>query len=118
MRTLTSLAAVLILASAAPAAEPVGVIVQFNGKKVGDVEASTKDKGFKAVFEKDLKDIAARLPGKPELALKDWFTIINGASVRWGKVEKGVPEKLKAELEKLPYVQSVELDVPVPPPER
>jgi hypothetical protein len=117
MRTLTSLAAFLTLAAAA-FADPVGVIVQFNGKKVGGVEASTKDKGFKPVFEKDLKAIAAKLPGKPDLTVNGWFTIINGGSVRWGKAEKGVPGRLKAELEKLPYVKVVEFDTPVPPPSR
>ncbi len=110
--------AVLFLSATALAAEPTGVIVQFNGKKAGDAKADTKDKAFKPVFEKDLKAIAARLPGKPDLKLTGWFTIINGGAISWGKVEKGVAEKLKSELEKLPYVKMVELDIPTPPPGR
>ncbi|MBY0228942.1 MAG: hypothetical protein K2W96_06670 [Gemmataceae bacterium] len=98
------------------AADPAGVIIQFNGKKAGGASADTKDKAFKAVFEKDLAAIAAKLPGKPKLSVNAWFTIINGGSVRWEKPAKDLPEKLKAELDKLPYVKMVELDVPTPPP--
>ena len=115
VRILGSVAAVL-LAAAAFADKPVGVIVQFNGKQAGGAKADTKDKDFKAVFEKDVRDIAAMLPGKPKLTVHAWFTIINGGAVKWDKAEKGMPEKLKAQLEKLPYVKMVEFDVPTPPP--
>jgi hypothetical protein len=98
--------------------EAAGVIVQFNGKKVGGATASTKNKEFKAVFEKDLQEIARKLPGKPELKVSSWYTIINGGAISWGKVEKGTAEKLKAALEMLPYVKMVELDLPTPPPGR
>jgi hypothetical protein len=115
---LTSLVAVLLMVAAAQAADPVGIIVQFNGKKVGDATADTKDKAFKPIFEKDLADIATKLPGKPTLVLKDWYTIINGGSIKWDKAEKETPKKLKEALEKLPYVKVVEFDTPVPPPGR
>jgi hypothetical protein len=119
VRTLISLATFLILAAGiSRAAEPTGIIVQFNGKQAGAAKADTRDKEFKPVFEKDLKDIAARLPGKPELTVSSWFTIINGGAVKWAKAEKEMPEKLKAELEKLPYVKMVEYDLPVAPPVR
>ena len=115
MRFISTVAAILVFASAC-AADPVGVIIQFNGKQVGGVKADTKEKDFKAVFEKDVKEIAAKLPGKPKLTVHAWFTIINGGAVKWDKAEKGMPEKLKAALEKLPYVKTVEFDVPIPPP--
>src|SRR5215468_3297644 len=110
MRTLICFTCFLLIATTASAAEPVGVIIQFNGKKAGAVEASTKNKAFKPVFEKDLAAIAAKLPGKPKLTVNAWFTIINGGSVRWAKAEKGMPQKLKEALEKLPYVKMVEFD--------
>jgi hypothetical protein len=116
MKPIICLAAILFLATAVTAAEPVGVIIQFNGKEVGGVKADSKEKEFKPVFEKELKAIAEKLPGKPKLTATDFFTIINAAAVKWDKADKGMPEKLKAELEKLPYVKMVEFDVPTPPP--
>lgn len=113
-----TLTALLLAANPAPTADDVvnGIIVQFNGEKVGDVKADTKDKGFKPVFEKDLKALAEKLPGKPTVKLTDWFTIINGGAIKWTGGDKDTPAKLKAALEKLPYVKMVELDKPTPPP--
>ena len=117
------LATVTALLIAAPAPAPAevevnGIIVQFTGGKVGDVKADTKDKGFKPVFEKDLAAIAEKLPGKPAVKLTDWFTIINGGAIKWTGGDKDTAAKLKAALEKLPYVKTVELDKPTPPPAR
>jgi opacity protein-like surface antigen len=109
--------ALLTLATPAVAADDVtGIIVQFTGTKVNGVEASTKNKEFKPVFEKDLKAVAEKLPGKPDVKLTDWFTIINGGAIKWTGGDKGTAGKLKAALEKLPYVKMVELDIPTPPP--
>jgi hypothetical protein len=115
MRTVC-LFVVLVCPWFAGAVEPAGIILQFNGKAVGDAKASTKDKAFKPLFEKDLQAIAEKLPGKPKLTIKAWFAIINGGAIQWEKLEKGSAEKLKAELEKLPYVKHVEFDLPTPPP--
>ena len=71
---------------------------------------------FKPVFEKDLKALVEKLPGKPDVKLTDWFTIINGGAIKWTGGDKDTATKLKAALEKLSYVKTVELDIPTPPP--
>ena len=115
---LATFTALLLAAPPAPPppADATGVIVQFTGAKVGDVEANTKNKEFKPVFEKDLKAVAEKLPGKPELKVSHWYTIINGGAVKWSGGDKETAAKLKAALEKLPYVKMVEYDLPVAPP--
>jgi hypothetical protein len=120
------LATLLALAVSAPPPPPPqpgkpgeginGLIFQFNGKKVNDVEANTKVKEFKPVFEKELKELAAKLPGKPEVKLTHWYTIINGGAVHWSGGDKDTGAKLMEALKKLPYVKSVEFDQPVAPP--
>lgn len=111
------LTTILLAANPAPAEKEVnGIIIQFNGEKVGDVKADTKDKGFKPVFEKDLKAIAEKLPGKPTATLSHWYTIINGGAIKWTGGDKETADKLKAAIEKLPYVKMVEFDQPVAPP--
>jgi hypothetical protein len=117
MKHLLGCVVLLLMASPATAADDAtGIIVQFTGAKVNGVEASTKNKDFKPVFEKDLRAVAEKLPGKPAVKLTDWFTIINGGAVKWTGGGKDTAEKLKAALEKLPYVKTVELDRPTPPP--
>lgn len=112
------LATLLALAVSAPApADQIdSIIVQFTGAKVNGVEANTKNKEFKPVFEKDLKELAEKLPGKPAVKLSDWFTIINGGAIKWTGGDKDTATKFKAALEKLPYVKMVELNIPTPPP--
>jgi hypothetical protein len=87
-----------------------GVTIQFNGKAVGGVESSTKNKDFKPVFEKELAALAEKLPGKPTLKLTHWYTVINGGAIHWEKGEETTGQKLKEALEKLPYIKSVEFD--------
>ena len=90
-----------------------GVIIQFNGKKVDGVEASTKEKKFKPVFEKELAKLAAKLPGKPDVKVTHWYTVINGGAVHWTKGPADTGAKVMAALKKLPYVKSVEPDAEV-----
>lgn len=94
-----------------------GVILQFNGKAVGGVEAITKNKEFRPVFEKELAKLAADVKGKPALKLTAWFTIINGCAVGWGTAPDATARELVARFRRLPYVKTVELDavVGVPP---
>jgi hypothetical protein len=87
-----------------------GLILQFNGKSVGEVEAKTKNKAFRPVFEKELAKLAAKLDGKPDLKISHWYTIINGCAIRWTKGDDRTAAQTKAALEKLPYVKSVEFD--------
>src|SRR5262245_14166526 len=61
------------------------VIVMFNGKAVEGVDATTKNKDFKPVFEKALAGITDKLDGKPELKLTHWYTVINGCAIRCTK---------------------------------
>ena len=117
MRQLLAAVAVFALAGSAfgdGKVTPAEVIVQFNGKEVDGVPADSKNKDFRKVFEKDLKAAAEKLPGKPEVKLTDMFTIINGAAIKVS--DKAAAEKLKAALEKLPYVKMVEVPTPTPPP--
>ncbi len=75
-----SLAAFLLLTTTAWAADPVGIIVQFNGKKVGDATADTKDKAFKPIFEKDVKEIAATKDVTPAQLALAWL-LAQGESI-------------------------------------
>ena len=85
-----------------------GMILQFNGKPVEGVEANTKVKEFKAVFEKELAKIADSL--KTELKVSHWYTVINGGAVRCTKGDEKTFRAVKSALEKLPYVKLVEYD--------
>jgi hypothetical protein len=87
-----------------------GVIIQFNGARVMGVEADTNNKDFKAVFEKELAKLSDDLPGKPELKITYWYTVINGAAIHVAKGEAFAVEKLMAALKNLPYVKNVEPD--------
>jgi hypothetical protein len=91
----------------------MGAILQFNGNKVRGVTANTKEAKFKPLFEKELAKLAAQLPGKPDLKLSHWYTVINGCSVRWTKGPADTGNKLMKELKKLPYVKTVEPDAKV-----
>jgi hypothetical protein len=92
-----------------PAAEK-GVILQFNGKKVKGVAANTKEAKFKPIFEKELAKLAAQLPGKPDLKITHWYTLINGGAIHWTKGPADTGKKLMKALKKLPYVKTVEAD--------
>jgi hypothetical protein len=119
----------LVLAAVCAAAAPAddkkplnakGVILQFNGKKVQGTESSTKVKGFKGVFEKELAKLAKDVKGKPELKITHWYTVINGCAVSWGKADDATARAVIAKLKKLPYVKTVELDevIGIKPPGR
>jgi hypothetical protein len=116
MRAILCAAMVVGLGGGAWAADGGEVIVQFNGEKVGKVAADSKEKEFKAVFEKELKAIADKLPGKVKLEVSSMFTIINAGAVKWTGGDAETEGKLKAALEKLPFVKMVELSRPTPPP--
>lgn len=116
MRAILCAAVAFGLAGGAWAADGGEVIVQFNGEKVGKVPADSKEKGFKEVFEKELKAIADNLPGKVKLEVTTMFTIINGGAVKWTGGDGETEGKLKTALEKLPFVKMVELSRPTPPP--
>ena len=60
---LAMLTTLLLAFTPAPADEINAIIVQFTGGKVGNVEANTKDKAFRPVFEKDLKALVGDLLG-------------------------------------------------------
>src|SRR5262245_20457099 len=108
-----------LLATSAPAARqnvaPNSLIIQFNGKAVEGVEANTKNKEFRPVFEKELTKLAEKIPGKPELKVTHWYTIINGGAIGWKKGTDETLKKTKEALEKLPYIKSVEYDQLVKP---
>ena len=87
-----------------------GVIVQFNGAKVMGVEANTGNKDFRPFFEKELANLSGDLPGKPELKITQWYTIINGAAVKVTKGPADTAKKLMDALKKQLYVKTVELD--------
>lgn len=90
-----------------------GLIIQFNGKQADGVEANTKVAAFKPAFEKELIKLAEKIPGKPEIKISHWYTVINGCAIRWTKGNDETLAKTKAALEKLPYVKTVEEDRPV-----
>jgi hypothetical protein len=117
LTALLSLAALTaVLAAASPQnVSPNTLIIQFNGKAVEGVEANTKNKEFRPVFEKELAKLAEKLPGKPELKITHWYTIINGGAVGWKKGTDETLKKTKEALEKLPYIKSVEYDQLVKP---
>src|SRR5436309_2322362 len=93
-----------------PGKDIAGVIIMFNGKQVDDVVASTKVKEWRPVFEKELGVLSTKLPGKPTLKVTYWYTIINGCAVHWVGGEEGTAKNVKATLEKLPYILSVQFD--------
>ena len=87
------------------------VIVQFNGAKVGGVDANTKNKDFRPVFEKELARLSAELPGKPELKITSWWSdVLNGAAVEVTRGPTDTAEKLMAAFKTQPYVDTVALD--------
>ena len=82
----------------------------FNGAPVGGVAADTKNKDFRPVFEKELVRLGAELPGKPQLKITHWYTIINGAAVEAVNAPADAARPLMDLLKKQPYVKTVELD--------
>lgn len=86
------------------------LIVMFNGAAIDGVEANTKNKNFRPVFEKELAKLGDKLPGKPKLKIKYWYGIINGAALQIIGGTAETAEKFKALVEKQPYAKSVEPD--------
>lgn len=86
------------------------LIIMFNGAAIDGVEANTKNKNFRPVFEKELAKLGDKLPGKPKLKIKYWYGIINGAALQIIGGTAETAGRFKALLEKQPYAKSVEPD--------
>ena len=119
--------AVSLLALAAPSVQaqslPCGggpfaqdsLIVFFNGAPVGNTTANTSINGvenveFRGIFDGELEDVADDADALG-MRIHFWFSVTNGSNVRWDSpADLETLLEVKAELEALPYVQSVEFD--------